>query len=81
MGVIPNSENSNRGPFDGSTSCSSPHPIECGLDHANIGLLGGSELGNALNALLNMASLQGLLAKYGTPPPGRLIHVVNHFYP
>jgi len=45
LGVIPNSENSNRSPFDGSP-------------------LGGSEFGSALNAILNIASLQGLLAKY-----------------
>jgi len=83
MGVIPKCENSNCGPFDGSTSYLSPRPIDYGLDHTNIGLLGGSGLGNALNALLNimMASLQGLLAKNGTHPPCRLIHVVDHFYP
>ena len=54
IGIIPNSENSNCGPFNGSTSCSSPRPIEYELDHTNIGLLSRSGLGKALNALLNM---------------------------
>jgi hypothetical protein len=52
-GIIPDGVNGDRGPFDGSTSYSSPRPSEYELDHTNTGLLGGSELGNAVNALLN----------------------------
>ena len=52
-GIIPDGQNGNRGPFDGSTSCSSPHPIEYESDHTNIGLPGTTGLGGAVNALLN----------------------------
>ena len=52
-GIIPDGTNGNRGPFDGSTSYSTPRPSEYELDHTNTGLLGGSGLGNAVNALLN----------------------------
>ena len=52
-GIIPDGVNGDRGPFDGSTSYSSSRPIEYKLDPTNTGLLGGSELGNAVNALLN----------------------------
>ena len=52
-GIIPDGVNGDRGPFDGSTSYSSPYPIEYKIDPTNTGLLGGSGLGNAVNALLN----------------------------
>ena len=63
----------------GPARCSSLRPIEDEFD-TTLGLLGGSGLGNALNVLLNGIAA-GPLAKYGTPPSCRLIHVVNHSYP